>query len=47
MVQTSLIVTSYDRHESLHLVMDFVKRQIELPDEILTADDGSGLVTLE
>lgn len=38
---TSLIVTTYNRPDALHLVLQSVLQQTILPDEIVIADDGS------
>lgn len=40
-MQTSLIVTTYNRPDALHLVLQSVLQQTMLPDEIIIADDGS------
>lgn len=37
----SLIITTYNWPEALDLVLDSVKNQSDLPDEIIIADDGS------
>lgn len=44
---TSLIVTTYNWKEALDLTLRSIARQIELPDEIIIADDGSGPDTAE
>lgn len=38
---TTLIITTYNWHEALNLVLKSVLRQSVLPDEVLIADDGS------
>jgi len=40
-MKTSLIVTTYNWKEALDLVFRSIARQVEMPDEILIADDGS------
>lgn len=46
-MKTSLIVTTYNWKEALDLVFLSIARQIELPDEVLIADDGSRADTAE
>ncbi len=46
-MKTSLIVTTFNWKEALDLVLRSVARQVELPDEILIADDGSRSDTTE
>jgi glycosyltransferase involved in cell wall biosynthesis len=41
----SLVITTYNRPDALALVLESVKRQSELPLEVLIADDGSGEAT--
>ena len=41
-MQTSLIVTTYNRKEALQRCVESVFRQVVLPTEIVIADDGSG-----
>lgn len=41
-MKLSLIITTYNSPEFLKLVLDSVRRQILLPDEVIIADDGSG-----
>lgn len=38
----ALLISTYNWPEALHLVLESVRRQQVLPDEILIADDGSG-----
>jgi len=40
-MKTSLIITTYNWKEALDLALQSVARQVELPDEIIIADDGS------
>ena len=40
-MKLTLIITTYNWPESLLLVIDSIKRQTILPDEIIIADDGS------
>ena len=44
---TSLIITTYNRPDALKLVLDSVLLQIELPDEVIIADDGSRQETID
>jgi glycosyltransferase involved in cell wall biosynthesis len=44
-MRTSLIVTTYNRPDALHVVLQSVLRQSQLPDEVIIADDGSGEAT--
>lgn len=46
-MKTSLIITTYNWKEALELVFRSIARQVEMPDEILVADDGSGADTAE
>jgi glycosyltransferase involved in cell wall biosynthesis len=41
MIKTSLIITTYNWKEALAAVLDSVKIQTTLPDEVIIADDGS------
>ena len=43
----SLIITTYNRPEALNLVLESVKRQTVIPDEVIVADDGSTHETLD
>ena len=43
----SLLVTTYNWKEALSVVLDSVRRQTRLPDEVLVADDGSRADTRE
>ncbi len=38
----SLVISTYNRPDALELCVESVLRQIQLPDEIVIADDGSG-----
>lgn len=38
----ALLVSTYNWPEALRLVLESVKRQTRLPDEVIVADDGSG-----
>ena len=38
----ALLISTYNWPEALHLVLESVRRQYLLPDEVLIADDGSG-----
>ena len=40
-MKITLIITTYNWPESLLLVIESIKRQTILPDEIIIADDGS------
>ena len=40
-MKLTLIITTYNWPESLLLVIESVKRQTILPDEVIIADDGS------
>lgn len=37
----SVIITSYNRPDALHLVLSALEQQTQLPDEVIIADDGS------
>lgn len=41
-MKLSLIITTYNSPKFLKLVLDSVRRQVMLPDEVIIADDGSG-----
>ena len=41
-MRIALIMTTYNRPDALDVVLDSIKNQTILPDEILIADDGSG-----
>jgi glycosyltransferase involved in cell wall biosynthesis len=41
-LRTSLIITTYNRPDALELVLMSVIKQIQFPDEVIVADDGSG-----
>ena len=43
----SLIITTYNSPKALKVVLDSVRRQSELPTEVIVADDGSGTATHE
>ncbi|MEZ9130610.1 glycosyltransferase family 2 protein [Vibrio breoganii] len=40
-MKTSLIITTYNWKEALQVVLESVKNQTRLPDEVIIADDGS------
>jgi len=40
-MKTSLIITTYNWPEALDLTLKSVARQVEMPDEVIVADDGS------
>ncbi|MFI3277138.1 glycosyltransferase family 2 protein [Vibrio sp.] len=40
-MKTTLIITTYNWKEALKAVLESVKRQTSLPDEVIIADDGS------
>ena len=44
-MRASLIVTTYNRPDALHLVLQSVLQQTVPPAEIIVADDGSGADT--
>jgi glycosyltransferase involved in cell wall biosynthesis len=46
-MKTSLIVTTYNWKEALDLTLRSVARQVEMPDEVIVADDGSRPDTAE
>jgi len=46
-LRLSLVVTTYNWKEALDLVLESVARQVEPPDEVLIADDGSRADTAE
>ena len=46
-MRASLIVTTYNRPDALHLVLQSVLQQTVPPAEIIVADDGSGADTVE
>ncbi len=46
-MKTSLIITTFNWKEALDLTLRSVARQVELPDEIIIADDGSRPDTAE
>lgn len=41
-MKLSLIITTYNSPKFLKLVLDSVRAQVVLPDEVIVADDGSG-----
>ena len=43
----SLIVSTYNRPDALRISVESIFRQVQLPDEIIIADDGSGPTTVE
>lgn len=40
-MKTALLISTYNWKEALSLVLDSIKIQSQLPDEVLIADDGS------
>ena len=42
-MRVSLIITTYNRPNALFLVLQSIKGQTKLPDEIIIADDGGHL----
>lgn len=44
---TALVITTYNRPDALDIVLESVKSQTVMPDEIIIADDGSGKETEE
>lgn len=46
-MKISLIITTYNWKEALEAVLESVKRQTQLPDEVVIADDGSSASTRE
>lgn len=44
-MKTSLIVSTYNRPETLRLTLNSIARQSRLPDEVIIADDGSSQTT--
>src|SRR5512139_69275 len=44
-LQISLLVTTFERPQALNLVLLSVARQRRMPDEVIVADDGSGVET--
>lgn len=44
-MKTSLIITTYNWKEALQAVLESVKNQTRLPDEVIIADDGSSTDT--
>jgi len=40
-MKVSLLITTYNRSDALHLVLSTVARQSRLPDEVIICDDGS------
>lgn len=46
-MRISLIITTYNRPDALNIVLDSVRNQTVLPDEIIIADDGSGKATAD
>ncbi|ANP75003.1 family 2 glycosyl transferase [Vibrio crassostreae 9CS106] len=40
-MKVSLIITTYNWKEALSVVLDSVRQQVRLPDEVVIADDGS------
>ncbi|GEA61392.1 glycosyltransferase family 2 protein [Vibrio comitans] len=46
-MKVSLIITTYNWKEALKIVLESVKNQTQLPDEVIIADDGSTKDTAE
>jgi glycosyltransferase involved in cell wall biosynthesis len=46
-LRTSLVISTHERPDALAAVLDSVARQRAAPDEIVIADDGSGMATRE
>lgn len=46
-MKTAIIITTYNWPEALARVLDSVSQQTRMPDEVIVADDGSGLETRE
>jgi len=46
-MRTSVIITTYNRPEALERVVDGLRHQTRLPDEVIVADDGSGRETTD
>jgi glycosyltransferase involved in cell wall biosynthesis len=44
-LRIALVITTYERPDALSAVLETVAAQIERPDEIIVADDGSGAAT--
>ena len=40
-ITTTLIVTTYNRPDALEAVLESVRTQVWMPDEVIVADDGS------
>lgn len=41
-MKTALLISTYNRPESLRICLESVRKQKRLPDEVIIADDGSG-----
>ena len=46
-MKLSLVITTYNSPKFLKLVLDSVRRQVMLPDEVVIAEDGIGDYTLK
>lgn len=46
-MKISLIIVTYNRPQALSLILKSIKNQKVLPDEVVIADDGSGIKTRE
>ena len=46
-MRVSVIITTYNRPDALLLVLQSIKRQTKLPEEVIIADDGSNENTEE
>lgn len=46
-MKTSVILTTYNRPDALLKVLEGLRHQTRIPGEVIVADDGSGLETLE
>jgi glycosyltransferase involved in cell wall biosynthesis len=44
-MRLALVITTHERPDALAAVLDSVTRQRDIPDEIVIADDGSGVAT--
>lgn len=46
-MRITLIVTTYNWPQALRLTLGHIRNQVQLPDEVIIADDGSGPLTAE
>jgi glycosyltransferase involved in cell wall biosynthesis len=46
-MKISLIIVTYNRPGALSLILNSIEKQVDLPDEVIIADDGSGNETQE